>query len=53
MGEAKRRKELGLPPREKPRDLELPKLDKESIKKKLGLFYIKIQLFHFYFMVRQ
>ena len=29
MGEAKRRKELGLPPRKKP--IELPKLDKESI----------------------
>ena len=33
MGEAKRRKELGLPPREKP--MELPKLDKESIRKKV------------------
>ena len=33
MGEAKRRKELGLPPREKP--IKLPKLDKESIKKKV------------------
>ena len=33
MGEAKRRKELGLPPREKP--VELPKLDKESIQKKV------------------
>ena len=33
MGEAKRRKELGLPPRGKPR--ELPKLDKESIQKKV------------------
>ena len=33
MGEAKRRKELGLPPREKP--IELPKLDKESIQKKV------------------
>ena len=33
MGEAKRRKELGLPPREKP--VELPKIDKESIKKKV------------------
>tara|TARA_B100000212_G_C27060692_1_gene399621 strand:- start:288 stop:497 length:210 start_codon:yes stop_codon:yes gene_type:complete len=33
MGEAKRRKELGLPPREKP--LEFPKLNKESIKKKV------------------
>ena len=32
MGEAKRRKELGIPPRQKP--VELPKLDKESIKKK-------------------
>ena len=35
MGEARRRKELGLPPREKPRELELPKLDKESIQKKV------------------
>ena len=33
MGEAKRRKELGIPPREKP--IELPSLDKESIKKKV------------------
>ena len=33
MGEAKRRKELGLPPREKP--IELPQLDKESIQKKV------------------
>tara|TARA_Y100001968_G_scaffold228919_1_gene211692 strand:+ start:926 stop:1141 length:216 start_codon:yes stop_codon:yes gene_type:complete len=31
MGEAKRRKELGLPPREKAKKLELPKLDKENI----------------------
>ena len=34
MGEAKRRKELGLPPRENTTELALPKLDKESIKKK-------------------
>ena len=33
MGEAKRRKELGLPPREKPIDLH--KLDKESIQKQV------------------
>ena len=33
MGEAKRRKELGVPPREKP--IELPKFDKESIQKKV------------------
>ena len=33
MGEARRRKELGVPPREKP--LELPKFDKESVQKKV------------------
>ena len=33
MGEAKRRKELGLPPREK--QVELPKFDKESLQKKV------------------
>ena len=33
MGEAKRRKELGVPPREKP--IEFPKFDKESIQKKV------------------
>ena len=33
MGEAKRRKELGIPPREKA--IDLPKIDKESIKKKV------------------
>ncbi len=33
MGEAKRRKELGLPPREK--QIELPKFDKESLQKKV------------------
>ena len=33
MGEAKRRKQLGLPPREKP--IELPKFDKESLQKKV------------------
>ena len=49
MGEAKRRKELGLPPREKPKELELPKLDKGSIQKKLGHFYIKIQLSNFFY----
>ena len=35
MGEAKRRKELGLPPREQSKELRLPKLDKESIQKKV------------------
>ena len=33
MGEAKRRKTLGLPPREKP--IEFPKFDKESVQKKV------------------
>ena len=38
MGEAKRRKELGIPPREKP--IELPKFDKESVQKKVrGTLY--------------
>ena len=36
MGEAKRRKELGLPPKEKP--VELPTLDKDVIQKKSDLF---------------
>ena len=49
MGEAKRRKELGLPPREKPRDLELPKLDKESIQKKVRSFLYKNPVIPFLF----
>jgi hypothetical protein len=32
MGEARRRKELGVAPRERPR--KLPKFDKESVQKK-------------------
>ena len=35
MGEAKRRKQLGVPPREKLTELQLPKLDKEAIQKKV------------------
>ena len=30
MGEAKRRKNLGIPPREKTVDIKLPQLDKKS-----------------------
>ena len=41
MGEAKRRKELGLPPREKQVELKLPVLDKENIKKKVRSFLYK------------
>ena len=35
MGEAKRRKELGVAPRAKLKELQLPKLDKEAIQKKV------------------
>ncbi len=41
MGEAKRRKELGLPPREKPVELDLPVLDKENIQKTVRSFLYK------------
>ena len=53
MGEAKRRKELGLPPREKPAELDLPVLDKENIQKKVRSFLYKnpIVLFTFYALV--
>ena len=35
MGEAKRRKELGVPPREKPADLKFPELNKKALQKKV------------------
>ena len=48
MGEAKRRKELGISPREKP--IDLPKLDKESIRRKVrsSLYKYPIIAFIFY-----
>ena len=49
MGEAKRRKELGLPPREKPVDLGLPALDKENIQKKVRSFLYKNPIIPFLF----
>ena len=49
MGEAKRRKNLGLPPRDKPRELELPKLDKDSIQKKVRSFLYKNPIIPFLF----
>ena len=49
MGEAKRRKKLGLPPREKTKELELPKLDKESIQKKVRSFLYKNPIIPFVF----
>ncbi len=35
MGEAKRRKNLGIPPREKNEDIKLPQLDKKAIQQKV------------------
>jgi len=40
MGEAKRRKNLGIHLREKTKDIKLPQLDKKAINKKLGPHYI-------------
>tara|TARA_Y100001968_G_scaffold133348_1_gene121634 strand:+ start:1046 stop:1315 length:270 start_codon:yes stop_codon:yes gene_type:complete len=48
MGGAKRRKDLGIPLRNKLIELSLPVLDKENIKKKLGISCTKIQLFHLF-----
>ena len=47
MGEAKRRKELGLPPREKP--VELPKFDKESVQKQVRAKLYKYPIIPFLF----
>tara|TARA_B100000214_G_C23881364_1_gene587403 strand:- start:275 stop:484 length:210 start_codon:yes stop_codon:yes gene_type:complete len=49
MGEAKRRKKLGLPPREKP--IELPKLDKKSIQKKVKSMIYKYPIIPFIFYI--
>ena len=35
MGEAKRRKNLGISPREKSEDLKLPQIDKKAIQQKV------------------
>ena len=35
MGEAKRRKELGVPPREKPVNLKIPELVKKALQNKV------------------
>ena len=47
MGEAKRRKELGVPPREKP--IEFPKFDKESVQKKVRATLYKFPIIPFLF----
>ena len=51
MGEAKRRKELGLPPKAKPVELKLPVLDKENIQRKVRSFLYKNQIVPFVFYV--
>ena len=35
MGEAKRRKDLGIPPREETEDIQFPELDKKAIQQKV------------------
>ena len=47
MGEAKRRKRLGVAPREKP--VEFPKFDKESIQKKVRTTLYKYPIIPFLF----
>ena len=49
MGEAKRRKELGVPPREKPIDFTLPKLDKNAIQKNVRSTLYKYPIIPFLF----
>ena len=44
MGEAKRRKELGLPPRQKTLDLKLPELDKKALRNKVQSTLYKYQI---------
>ena len=53
MGEAKRRKNLGIPPREKTEDIKFPQLDKKAIQQKVRATLYKFQLFLFFFMELQ
>ena len=49
MGEAKRRKNLGIPPREKTKDINLPQLDKKAIQQKVRSILYKYPIIHFLF----
>ncbi len=49
MGEAKRRKELGLPPRERTVELMMPVLDKENMQKNIRSFLYKNPIIPFAF----
>ena len=49
MGEAKRRKNLGIPPREKTEDTKLPQLDKKAIQQKVRSTLYKYPIIPFLF----
>jgi len=49
MGEAKRRKNLGIPSREKNEDINLPQLDKKAIQQKVRLTLYKYPIIPYLF----
>jgi len=49
MGEAKRRKNLGIPPRVKTEDIKLPQLDKKAIQQKVRSALYKYPIIPFLF----
>ena len=49
MGEAKRRKNLGIPPREKNKNINLPQLDKKAIQQKVRSTLYKYPIIPFLF----
>ena len=49
MGEAKRRKNLGIPPREKIEDIKLPQLDKKVIQQNVRSILYKYPIIPFLF----
>ncbi len=49
MGEAKRRKNLGITPREKTEDLKLPQIDKKAIQQKVRSTLYKYPVIPFLF----
>ena len=49
MGVAKRRKNLGIPPREKNKDMMLPQLDKKAIQQKVRSTLYKYPIIPFLF----
>ena len=49
MGEAKRRKNLGITPRKKNADIKLPQLDKKAIQKKVRSTLYKYPIIPFLF----